>query len=614
MTGTTQIDLFGIRQTATDEEILTLRKRELRNLLTSYADEADVFAEVIQNAFDAVCSAQANGLYESGSSPRMDIVIGRRSGDPHYILVCDNGIGMSPEVASKFTMPGFTHDKGLGRTVGYKGVGASFFFAASDRISFRTTDSDGTTTKATVKGSYRWIMSNHEPAPETEPEFTCPSSSASVLPSGRGTAVYYEFHDGLKPNSLSHIVRTDDNRILELRRWATYLCAKTAIGQLSDRSDLGLVVGLHSDDGENLHSVDYTLSDFDLDENTLGYPYPSRIFRVDTDIRTIDSEPESRRVWAHKGKHQAIRLRWSKDEMLALSPGLDLSEEEEELLSEHVSFLDVFFAYSTDVMDEIYERAGTRANVLRYGIRLACEGVPQGRIIDFDLTRHQGLARQAHAVIAFRDLELDTGRKIPAREVVNSLVRKVTVRAMSHLAEYRWAMKKKARPEPSPDIDGWINDTKERMSISVVRELFEALGVGAPIQVDPETEQDVIALFTALLSLNVLKGYELLALSGFNQYDGLVRIRTSGAELTDSTDPFSVRDLSAGVGGDYEVLEFKLQFESLLEDFEEGRKRPIDIDLLVCWTLPDINVQRGRIQYTYGERNDFRQSYGMTHL
>ena len=62
------------------------------------------------------------------------------------------------------------------------------------------------------------------------------------------------------------------------------------------------------------------------------------------------------------------------------------------------------------------------------------------------------------------------------------------------------------------------------------------------------------------------------------------------------------------------MLEFKLQFESLLEDFDLKKKRPQDIDLLVCWTLPDMNVRRGSVEYTYGERKDFRETYGMTHL
>ena len=79
------------------------------------------------------------------------------------------------------------------------------------------------------------------------------------------------------------------------------------------------------------------------------------------------------------------------------------------------------------------------------------------------------------------------------------------------------------------------------MSLSLVPILFQSLGHRAPIGVDPDTEQDVIALFAALLARDVLYGYEIVALSGFNQYDGLVNIVTDAKEVRDDIDPFSIR-------------------------------------------------------------------------
>lgn len=613
MNSSHQIDLFGMDQTASPEELRELRKRELRNLLTSYADEADVFCETIQNAFDAVTTARIQGLYRSSPPPRIDIVIGRRADDPHYLLVCDNGVGMSQEIATRFTVPGFTRAKGLGRTIGYKGVGASFFFAAANTVGFQTEDPGGHRTAATVTGSFRWIMSSTESPPTTSTHFDPPRNAAKVLPEGRGTAVYYEFHSGLKPRSLGSIVNRGRNHTRELEHWAAYLCTKTALGQALPRPDESLHVGLHLDLGQDgLHTTSWRLGDFSLDERLLGYPYPWRVFAVHKDLAEIDDTALPQQVVRHKGKHQALRLRWPKEEILKL-PQLRLTEDEAELATDHLDFVDVFLAYSTEVLDEIHRRTGARSKTLRYGIRMACDGVPQGRVIDFDLTSHQGLARQAHALVSFEGLELDTGRKIPANAIVAEVVRKLTVRAMSHLVDYRWALKKRARPDPSPDLDGWRNSVRERMSRSLVREFFMSSGTRAPIRVDPDTEQDVISLFSALLATDALKGYELVALSGFNQYDGLINIKADDA-LRDHADIFSIRNGDATREGDYRVLEFKLQFESLLDDFENRIKRPQDIDLLVCWTLPEMNVRRGSLSYTYGDRKDFREAYGMTHL
>lgn len=171
------------------------------------------------------------------------------------------------------------------------------------------------------------------------------------------------------------------------------------------------------------------------------------------------------------------------------------------------------------------------------------------------------------------------------------MIRKIGVRAMGAVADFRWALKKKARPDPSYDLAKWRSATTERSSSSVVRSLFDKAGKEPPLHVDPDSENDVIALFGGLLGSGLLQGYRIVALSGFNQYDCLVNIGT-GESLKDRNDPFSIRDDSRDLGGMQKVLEFKLQFEDVLDDFESRKKRPHDIDLLVCWTLPSINIRR----------------------
>lgn len=121
-----ELKVFGLDSSLTAEEVVSLRKKDLGNLLTSYADEADVFAEMIQNAMDSLQTAIANRKFEEGGIPTLQIYLGRRTGDTHYFAVHDNGLGMEPEVADKFTIPGYSVKKKRGRTVGYKGVGASF--------------------------------------------------------------------------------------------------------------------------------------------------------------------------------------------------------------------------------------------------------------------------------------------------------------------------------------------------------------------------------------------------------------------------------------------------------------------------------------------------------
>ena len=531
------MDIFGFDQTATNDEIRHMRKRELRNLLTSYADEADLFAETIQNAFDALQTAIDNQAYENEETPVLTVVLGRRTNDRHYLFVADNGIGMEARVAKKFTIPGFTLRKRLGQTVGYKGVGASFFFAASNKISFSTTSTEGETTAATVSLAWDWVMGQTEPEPTVTVVPSFPEGVAHLMPESRGTAVCYYFHDGLKPKNLYSLVKRGDRMREELVNWAHFLASKTALGQTADISQRGIEVRIGIDTGDEVEFRSWKFGDFDRDRSTIGYPYPYRVFRVEKDVRKILETPEGQRENQHRGRHQAIQRRWDKDDLLALNPPIELTDDERSLVEDHFEFFDLFFAYSTQVLDEVHKRSGCRARQLRYGIRIASDGIPQGRMTEFDLTSNQGLGRQAHGLISFKGLELDTGRKIPANEVVSEVIRKIGVRTMGYMADFRWALKKKDRPDRSFDLTEWINRTKERSTSSLVSSLFDALGEPVPIHVDPDSENDVIALFGALLSSGDVKGYALQALSGFNQYDGLIHVSTDPAELRDHNDP-----------------------------------------------------------------------------
>lgn len=605
------MNVFGLNEQLTSDEAKRLRKNDLKNLLTSYADEADVFAEILQNAFDAIGSAIRQDYYTQGTNPEILIFIGRRSNDTHYFSVFDNGIGMSPEVVSKFTIPGFSHLKKMGKTIGYKGVGASFFFASSEKISISTKDLNNNRSSLTVKGSYSWIMNETEPEPLITEVEEFPNAVRENIRDCNGTTVCYYFHPGIKPKSLNNIVIQSDILSDELINWSNFLCAKTCLGIIKDISSLNISIRLFLDNGTEVISSQYRFGDYNRENKLLGYPFPWKVFAVHTELSSIDSTPPAL-SYRHKNKYQAIHTKWNRDEIEAM--GIDFSEEEIELVSNHLDLVDVYFSYSTDVMKEVHRRMGTRSMHLRYGIRIVVDGVPQGRMMDFDLTSSQGLNRQTHAVVAFRGLELDTGRKIPSNEVIAEVIRKIGVRIMNKLSEYRWCLKKKDRPPVSENLDNWRNLVESKTSNSITLSLFNCLNIQPPICIDPESENDVIALFVACISSNLLKGYRLQSLSGYNRYDGLIDIDKLTASVCDINDIFSVRDTSVPNGGRLKVIEFKHTFSDLIEDFEQQKKNPTEIDLAVCWSLPGINPSRGELTYCYFDRKDTRPYYAVTHI
>jgi nitrogen-specific signal transduction histidine kinase len=110
------LDIFG---TSTLDEATRrdLIRKELLNLTTSYSDEADIFAELVQNAVDAITTRPSAAQDDKGE---LTIVIGRRKNNAHYFYVQDNGVGMDPDIVEKVFIPSFSYGKAQGKSIGYK--------------------------------------------------------------------------------------------------------------------------------------------------------------------------------------------------------------------------------------------------------------------------------------------------------------------------------------------------------------------------------------------------------------------------------------------------------------------------------------------------------------
>lgn len=124
----------------------------------------------------------------------------------------------------------------------------------------------------------------------------------------------------------------------------------------------------------------------------------------------------------------------------------------------------------------------------------------------------------------------------------------------------------------------------------------------------------MVALFTGLVSVNLLKGLRLRALSGINQYDGLIDIDVLNPDLRLPHDRLSLQTSQVERGGKMRVLEFKWRFDDILTEFNTQVKRPEDIDLAVVWTIENLTPPRGVIESWFGDRSGYREIYGATHI
>jgi hypothetical protein len=600
------MSIFGVGSLDPSDQSELIRKH-LQNLTTSYADESDVFTELIQNAIDAVNSAPMLGK----TPRRITVVIGRRKDNAHYVYVQDNGVGMPADVVNKVFIPGFSSGKKPGTSIGYKGVGMSYVVAVSEQLAVATVTAAGRIER-TVLHAHDWVSDSEKPEPIVTNEFTAPPLVIKLADSlERGTGVYFSFHAGSDPKSLDNIVIITEGVEKELRGWASFLAARTAIGLTA--KELGdsppIEVRLIVDRGDD-QPAELTLSrsEWSPEDNTIGYPFPHSVFKVGTDTSNIDSTSEAQRSIRHGRKHQAIYHTWTAGDLVGAIDNLD--DDEEALLLNSLRWVYGYLAYSTDVLKTVRQEMSTRYQVVRYGARLAVDGVPQGRALELALTSDQGLERQTHIVLAFDEIQLDTGRKFISNERILQAINKLTQRVVTRLKDYRWALKIKDRAPVESDIKSWVASINARAGNSVLSKAFEHLGATPPSTVDPDNEQELIAVWTALITTGILPGYSMKAISGYERYDAIVDIGADAVGGQEWLLPIST-DFTGKLNA---VLEFKVSFDSLIEDFDKKTKIASEIDLVVCWDCPDLSLRVGALEPTYGRWSHSRVIRGASYV
>lgn len=589
------LDIFGT-STLDDETRKGLIRKELVNLTTSYSDEADIFSELIQNAIDAL---QLRPWLDKDKRAKLTIVLGRRKNNAHYVYIQENGVGMDQTVLDKVCIPSFSFGKSQGKSIGYKGVGLSYVVAVSDHLAIRT-KKDGIATERTIRHCSDWVRDSEKPEPTVTATFETPPL-VEELAAGigeSGTGVFFSFHASSDPHSLDSLVVVSQGLKKELRYWTSFLCARTPLGlALAQGSTppIEIDVRVIIDRGDEREEATFERERYDLDSGKVGYPFPEAVFKVGIDTGDIDKTAPAQMRTKHERKHPAVFHEWAASDLIDEIDTLD--DEERDLLTSHLTWVRGYLCYSTDVLKKVKEELGTRSAVVRYGAKLVVDGAPQGRALELALTSDQGLDRQTHIVLGFSELGLDTGRKIVSDERVTRAINRVTQRVVTKLKDYRWALKIKDKAPIASDLNKWISDIASRAGNSNIPELFEELKAVPPARVDPDGEQEVIALWTALLTTGCLPGFAMRAISGFNRYDALVDIGPDALENSG--------DLAA-IAPDVDpkqnaVLEFKWRFEALVNDFEDKVKLPSEIDLIVCWDCADLNLRVGSLAPTYAK-------------
>ena len=580
-------------------------RREIQVLFSSYhASDLDFIIENIQNSFDALEEA-----YKKVQDPAPCIEITFDS-EANIFRIADNGLGISNEVINKIGTPS-NSDKDPKRKRGHKGVGLVFAAWSTIEFKFATKRSgESAVIAGKLAGAYNWIKGEDgdnpkiEEAPEFQPNFL----------KGKITGTVFEFTLPTSSKVKTLLTRLNADGLMTLLR------TKTALGfvQLPETNRhtypnwiQKLRVLVHIDN--NKHQV------------KTGYLFPHEKYSdasYDTGQRSLPNKLEKM-----KGSKRCIYRVLDAPEVLKIFSNDDDYSHLRDTVEKHQvkaygAFLDSALTFR-DWSSELYTQnpgRGRKQDIVKPGIHFATSTMPCGETVPIHLTYATGNADRAFVIVDLDSAQPDQGRKTFQSDIVEIAQKISEALIKEFVVEYRQLLVPRSRPHGPTEAEQ-VNALNSILKMAENKKDLAIQGLG--IAKEPTEEQEVVALFHALIATERLKGYHILAAHGSSQkYDGVFRYEiTKDQNNLYPYEKLGLPEISFGSNSSVifppSIIEYKAQLSGLISDFGEERKKFSEIRLVVAWDKGDQKAFESGSTYELDKadrQTNEVQFYGETHI
>jgi Domain of unknown function (DUF4424) len=599
----------------TDQELLSAaKKREIKNILKSYVSNYDPFSELLQNAMDAVERRRTSGE-EFIPKIRVRIDLTENS-----LEVVDNGCGFSETEFKSFLAPSISFKSGS-KTRGNKGVGVTYVAYGFNSLTIRTKNSGFSFDGILLRGR-DWVEDVDGVVHRPRMEGTETSSGLfDLVDQGTSFKLTFAGHK-IRPSNLAwYQAQTAD-------QWLYLLLVKTPLGHIN----LGDLTASAVQFDLTVVSSDGT--ETCLSDQPARYKYPNTEISASQRLSVI-RDVQQRALDAGKDINAAIQKfkqsngLYETYDSAALKSLIVPSEHEAALIESFSIAAYGYFAYSTEVWDQLNDkkaklRRGLR--VLKGGLQLANNGMPQGELITIPLTKAIGHQNQTHVIVHFDGADPDLGRKGFQPEL-KELAERISVAIVRQLSGRRDILKADSGAQSNINqeikVHEWLT-TQEQYQVSnplqLISENFFLPTKRISILSTPQSEQDVIVLFNQLIAGGVIRGIRLLSTTQVMQYDGIFRY-VAEEPLSDlvfdaAKNPLGVLEeqlINAYVGPP-KILEYKFSLDGLIREFESEVKSQSDISLVIFWDFGKEYVKEYNVtSYLDFENIHQRPHHGVTH-
>lgn len=609
-------DPLGVANEGADEFIRGMAeessKRLVQNVLNSYAGFYDLFCELIQNALDA--------LQQRGSSPgfvpTVWISIDVRQ---QRVRVVDNGVGMTLD-QFKFCLRPSVSFKRQASLRGHKGVGATYLAYGFSFMKIQTKQ-DSFVVAATLRQGREWADDQGGTVPR--PTFEAVAFDApELLTSQSGTAVEILLGGapGVRPKDLGWIGAHN------AEQWLQVLRMKTPLGGV-------YLSGAKFRPNVNLQVIDAEGNTSTLTTSNCEYFYPHEIEPYKTQsVKDIvkaldavhgDAATKFQRLGPEFKRLDCIYEVWGKEEILdaSLPFSQPLTQAQIALVERHNVILYGAFLRSAKLWGELNDEIlllRKNQRLIHGGLQLASDGMVQGDLSIIPLTSTIGYQANSHIVVHFTDGNPDMGRKVFQPEL-KALAESLAIRAVNTFKRYLQHLKPDtgatAMP-PGRELHDWVR-RQEGLRDSHPLSL-QWKGNSLSLISTPQQEQDVVALFHELLGIGLISGLKVFATSQHETYDSLFFTDYSTAEkhrFDKTSNPLgAATSLAYPSQSEPRVLEYKYDFQALVEDFSRELKYPQQVHFVVCWKASPEYKERFFLRpLLRGDEGSGRTIFGATH-
>jgi len=578
-----------LEEKPTTELVGAAIKRQIKNILKSYTGYYDLFSELIQNSLDAL--DERKKISDENYIPSIWITINLQD---KSVAITDNGIGFKREEFRSFLAPNISFK--VGDTRGNKGVGATYLAYGFNFLQIGTKSEEFNYT-GTIQGGRDWVEDTTitKTRPMIYPDKPIHKPFNSI---DRGaTFVLKLVGDNIRPKSLSYIGASHADQ------WENILKIKSPLGGIYfDRECIIKKCYLEVID----ESGEITANEIDK----FDYLYPDETVKLCSSLKEIiekqkeltDKGRDASRLPSKFYNQNGLYQLWDTEDIIENNFGISLSlnPNEIECIEKYNIIMYSFQTSSTTLWDVINDeffklRRGIR--IIKGGVQLATNSMPQGDLQIIPLTKNVGLQNTTHVVIHFSSADPDLGRKGFQPELLQ-LAQKIASGSVPALRHWNKLLRPDTGAPPciedEKEIDDWINQQIEhenKQPLIIKRDdLF--IPIKEPsLTSEPCNEQDVISLFNQFLAGGVIRGIKIMATHQSRKYDGIFRIYAkeplNNYVFDKQTNPLGIH--KSNINKEFEskpyILEYKYNFDSLIEEFETGDKVQKDIRLLIAWDM-----------------------------